>query len=235
MKKILLIVALMLNISFGANVFATFEIKAQKSTKLAFSSSGIVKKIYVDVGSKVKKGQILASLQNEDLVALANTARAQANYASLEYKRYNEVKEYINKNQLDSYRLKKENAMTQLRYSESVLNKTILRAPFDGVITSKSIEEGDVVTSQGATTNAFGMQTTGPMKLVIKFDARYFGLVKVGQPFIFQIGGKGAKIQTTITKVYPSVDEKTQMAMAEAKISNFPSGLFGAGTIITGK
>ena len=125
--------------------------------------------------------------------------------------------------------------MTQLRYSESVLNKTILRAPFDGVITSKSIEEGDVVTSQGATTNAFSMQSVGPMKLVIKFDARYFGIVKVGQPFFFQISGKGTKFKTLISKVYPSVDEKTQMAMAEAKISNFPSGLFGAGTIVTGK
>lgn len=235
MKKILAITVLMLNISFGASVFATFETKAQKSTKLAFSSSGIVKKIYVDVGSSVKEGQILASLQNDDLLALANTARSQSKYASLEYKRYLQVKEYINKNQLDSYRLKRDNAITQQRYSESMLNKTVLRAPFSGVITSKNIEEGDVVTSQGATTNAFGMQSLGAMKLVIKFDARYYGLVKVGQPFIFQIGGKGARLKTTISKVYPSVDEKTQMAVAEAKIDNLPSGLFGAGTIITEK
>ncbi|KIM04847.1 MAG: hypothetical protein KN64_06005 [Sulfurovum sp. AS07-7] len=235
MKKILLTTLLMLNISFGANVFATFETKAQKSAKLAFSSSGIVKKIYVDVGSNVKKGQILASLQNDDLLALANMARSQAKFASLEYQRYSQVKEYINKNQLDSYKLKRDNAITQQRYSESMLNKTVLRAPFSGVITSKNIEEGDVVTSQGAATNAFGIQSVGSMKLVIKFDARYYGLVKAGQPFIFQIGGKGAKLKTTISKVYPSVDEKTQMAVAEAKIDNLPSGLFGAGTIVTGK
>lgn len=234
MKKILLTTILIFNISFGANVFATFETKAQKSAKLAFSSSGIVKKIYVDVGSNVKQGQILASLQNDDLLALANTARSQAKFASLEYQRYLQVKEYINKNQLDSYKLKKDNAITQQRYSESMLDKTVLRAPFSGVITSKNIELGDVVTSQGAVTNAFSIQSLGKMKLVIKFDARYYGLVKAGQLFVFQIGGKGAKLKTTISKVYPSVDEKTQMAVAEAIIDNLPSGLFGTGTIVTG-
>jgi len=235
MKKIIASLTLSLCFVQANGVFATFETTAQKSAKLAFSSSGIVKKIYVDVGSKVKKGDILATLHNEDLVALAATARAQAKFAEAEYNRYAKVKDYINAAQLDSYALKKENALTQLRYNESVLYKTVLKAPFDGVITSRTIEEGDVVTAQAATP-AFKMQSVGPMKLVIKYDARYYDSVKVGQSYIFQIGGKGgAKYQATIRKIYPTIDEKTQMMIAEAYIKNMPLGLFGAGTIATGK
>ncbi len=233
MKKIITLFAITLCYVQAAGVFATFETTAQKSAKLAFSSSGIVKKIYVDVGSKVKKGDILATLHNEDLVALTATARSQAKFATQEYNRYAQVKDYINASQLDSYKLKKENALTQLRYNESVLYKTTLKAPFDGVITAKTIEEGDVVTVQAAT--AFKMQSVGPMKLVIKYDARYYNDVKVGQSYIFQIGGMGAKYKATIVKIYPTIDEKTQMVIAEANIKNMPSGLFGAGTIETGK
>ncbi|MGW8169939.1 MAG: efflux RND transporter periplasmic adaptor subunit [Sulfurovaceae bacterium] len=233
MKKIITLFAMAIVYVQAAGVFATFETTAQKSAKLAFSSSGIVKKIYVDVGSKVNKGDILATLHNEDLVALAATARAQAKFAEAEYNRYAQVKNYINAAQLDSYRLKKENAQTQLKYNESVLYKTVLKAPFSGVITAKTIEEGDVVTAQAATP-AFKMQSVGPMKLIIKYDARYYNTVKVGQPYVFQIGGKGTKYKATIRKIYPTIDEKTQMIIAEAYIKDMPSGLFGAGTIVTG-
>jgi membrane fusion protein, multidrug efflux system len=234
MKKIIALFALAICYVNAGEVFATFETTAGKTAKLAFSSSGIVKNIYVDVGSKVKKGDILAQLHNEDYVALVATARAQAKFATEEYNRYAQVKNYINASQLDSYALKKENALTQLRYNESVLYKTVLKAPFSGVITSKTIEEGDVVTAQAATP-AFKMQTVGPMKLIIKYDAKYYNDVKVGQSYTFQIGGNGAKYKATIRKVYPTIDDKTQMVMAEAYIKNMPSGLFGAGTITTGK
>lgn len=235
MKKIIGLFAIAICYMQAGEVFATFETTAQKSAKLAFSSSGIVKKIYADVGSKVNKGDVLATLHNEDLVALVSTARAQAKFATEEYNRYAQVKDYINASQLDSYRLKKENALTQLRYNESVMYKTVLKAPFTGVITSRTIEEGDVVTAQAATP-AFKMQSVGPMKLVIKYDARYYDSVKVGQSYIFQIGGKGgAKYKATIRKIYPTIDEKTQMMIAEAYIKNMPLGLFGAGMIVTGK
>ncbi|MDY0195870.1 MAG: efflux RND transporter periplasmic adaptor subunit [Sulfurovaceae bacterium] len=233
MKKIITLFVVAIAYIQAAEVFATFETTALKSAKLAFSSSGIVKKVYVDVGSKVKKGDILATLHNEDLVALASTARAQAKFAESEYNRYAQVKNYINAAQLDSYRLKKENAQTQLKYNESVLYKTVLKAPFEGVITAKTIEEGDVVTAQAATP-AFKMQSVGPLKLIMKYDARYYNVVKVGQPYIFQIGGKGTKYKATIRKIYPTIDEKTQMMIAEAYIKDMPSGLFGAGTITTG-
>jgi RND family efflux transporter MFP subunit len=236
MRKIFLALLIVgVSIAHSAEVYATFVSKPSKGAKVAFSSSGIVGNIKVDVGDRVKKGQVLATLNSEDLSALESTARAQAKFATAEYNRYLQVKQYISPAQLDSYRLKKENAITQLKYSQSTQQKTVLRAPFNGVITARNIEIGDMVVSQATSTPAFTMQTSGPIKLVIKYDSKYYGIPKVGSVFVYQIGGRGATRSTKITKIYPSVEEKTNMILAEAIVDNIPSGLFGTGKIIVGK
>lgn len=235
MRKIFLALLVFVSVANCAEVYATFISKPSKGAKVAFSSSGIVKSIKFDVGDSVKKGQVMAVLQNEDLTSLESTSKAEAKFATAEYNRYAQVKQYISPAQLDSYRLKKENANTQLQYSRSMLNKSILKAPFSGIVTARNIEIGDMVTSQTTTNSAFTMQTSGPMKLLIKYDSKYYGLPKVGSVFVYQIGGKGATRSAKITKIYPTVEEKTNMILAEAIVDNIPSGLFGTGKIIVGK
>lgn len=236
MRKIFLVLMLAIgSLAYANDVYATFVTKPSKGAKVAFSSSGIVGSIRVDVGDYVKKGQILASLRNEDLEAQRATAQAQARFATSEYNRYLQVKQYISPVQLDSYRLKKENAITQLRFAQSIVGKSVLRAPFSGTITARNIEVGDMVTSQASTSSAFTMQTDGPMKLLIKYDAKYYGIPKVGSLFVYTIGSSKATRSTKITKIYPSVEEKTSMILAEAIVNNIPSGLYGTGKIIVGK
>lgn len=236
MRKIFLtLLVVVVSIANATEVYATFISKPSRGAKVAFSSSGIVGNIKVDVGSHVKKGQVLASLNSDDLSALESTAKAQAKFATAEYNRYLQVKQYISPAQLDSYRLKKENAITQLKYSQSNQQKTVLRAPFNGVITTRNIEIGDMVTSQTSTSPAFVMQTDGPMKLLIKYDSKYYGIPKVGSVFIYSISGSKATRSAKITKIYPTVEEKTNMILAEAMVDNLPSGLFGTGKIIVGK
>ena len=46
---------------------------------------------------------------------------------------------------LTAYLYKYENAKAQLIYQQALLDKTLLKAPFDGLITQKSVEVGDVV------------------------------------------------------------------------------------------
>lgn len=236
MRKIFLaLLVVVISIANATEVYATFVSKPSRGAKVAFSSSGIVGNIKVDVGSHVKKGQVLATLNSDDLSALESTSRAQAKFATAEYNRYLQVKQYISPAQLDSYRLKKENAITQLKYSQSTQQKTVLRAPFDGVITARNIEIGDMVASQASASPAFTMQTNGPIKLLIKYDSKYYGIPKVGSEFVYTIGSSKAIRSTKITKIYPTVEEKTNMILAEAIVDNLPSGLFGTGKIIVGK
>ena len=76
MTRIILSLMVLMASLNAAEIYATFSIEAKKSANLAFYSSGIVNKVFVDVSSRVKKGQKLVELQNDDLKASLQIAKA---------------------------------------------------------------------------------------------------------------------------------------------------------------
>jgi len=67
----ILFTLLLLSMSIEAKeLYVTFTVEAQRSANLAFSSGGIVAKVEVEVNSVVKRGEVLAILQNDDLKAM---------------------------------------------------------------------------------------------------------------------------------------------------------------------
>jgi len=231
MRKIIL--GLMLSILYlnAEEIYATFSIEADKSANLAFSSSGIVGEVVVDVASIVKKGDVLAKLQNDDLKAQLNITQTALKYAELDYNRQLEVKNIIDKSKFDQYTFKYENAKAQLAYQRSLLDKTILKAPFDGVIYDKLIEAGDVVSGQMIKT-VFKIQSLNKRKLVLGFDQKYWSKVKVGQTFKYGVDGDTKIYTGEISKVYPFANSGNRKIKAEVEVEDFVVGLFGEGYII---
>ncbi|HHO41949.1 MAG TPA: efflux RND transporter periplasmic adaptor subunit, partial [Epsilonproteobacteria bacterium] len=216
------------------DIYATFDVKADQEAQLGFSTSGIVKEIFFDIGDKVKKGDILAVLDNKDLEALRENARVALRYAKKDYDRQKQVKKYINPAQLDQFARAYETAKAQLSYQEALLDKTILKAPFDGTIVSKGIEVGDVVTGQLGS-HAFGIHSLDNMKLVLKFDSKYYNSVKVGDRFVYRLDGSNQEYNGTISKIYPAIDITSRTIGAEVEVEGLASGLFGTGTIKAGQ
>lgn len=213
-------------------IYATFNVEADKSANLAFSSSGIVGEVVVDVASIVKKGDVLAKLQNDDLKAQLNITQTALKYAELDYNRQLKVKNIIDKAKFDQYAFKYENAKAQLAYQRSLLDKTILKAPFDGVIYDKLIEVGDVVSGQMIKT-IFKIQSLNKRKLVLGFDQKYWSKVKVGQTFKYGVDGDTKIYTGEISKIYPFANSGNRKIKAEVEADNFIVGLFGEGYIIT--
>jgi RND family efflux transporter MFP subunit len=231
MKKIvfLLFIALQLN---AEEIYATFDIEAQKSASLAFSSSGIIEKMNVEIGSTVKKDELLAELLNDDIKAMVEVSTVALKYAKSDYERQKKVQQHINESLFDSFAYKYDNAKVQLRYQETLLDKTYLRAPFDGIITAKRVEIGDVVSGQ-MITEVFDIQSLKERKLILKFDQKYHQKVKVGDSFKYKVDGDDSTYSGTISKIYPTIDSKSRKMFAEVKAQGFPVGLFGDGYITT--
>lgn len=230
MKKILVWYFMVLVALNGEDIYATFDVKAQQEAKLGFSTGGIVKEIFVDIGSVVKKGDVLAVLDNADLKALTQSAKVGLKFAQKDYERQKQVKQYINPSQLDQYEKAYETAKAQLAYQEALLDKTLLKAPFDGTIVAKGVEVGDVVTGQFGS-SAFEIHSTESMKLVLNFDSKYYDTVSNGDLFVYQIDGGDQEYNGTISKIYPAIDTKSRTIGAEVVAHGFPSGLFGTGMI----
>lgn len=228
----------------AAEVYSTFTVDASQSANLAFDSSGTIEKIYVDVSSVVKKGDKLVVLKNDDHKASLQIAKAALDsaavalkYAKKDYERQVKIKHMIDEEKFDRYEFAYERAKVafsqakaNLSYKQAIFNKTILHAPFDGVIFEKSVEVGDVVNGMMLRT-IFKIQSKDKRKLVLGFDQRYHQDVKVGHSFKYNVDGDLKTYNGLISKVYPFANSANRKIKAEVEVDSFVVGLFGEGYI----
>jgi RND family efflux transporter MFP subunit len=231
MKKILgVLFALVMGVN-AQNIYATFSVEAENKANLAFSSGGIIKAINVDVGSIVKKGDVLATLENSDLRAALQSAKVALKFAKRDYERQLKVKSLVDQAKLDAYAFKYESAKAKLAYQQALLDKTILKAPFDGVVAAKLKEIGDAVPGMQPVT-IFTLQSQNRRKLKLKIDQKYWKSLEPGLPFKYHVDGDKSEYKGVLSKVYPSANSSSRKLFAEVEAKGFPVGLFGDGYII---
>ena len=242
MIKILMSGVLLSGVLFAQDIYATFTVNASKKADLVLSSTGLIKKIYVDVGDRVKRGDLLLELASDDLKTSLTLAKKKIElaaihekYAKKAYERFLKVKDVIDEGKFDSYSASYESAKVELAkakanlaYKKALLAKTKLRAPFNGVISQKFVQEGDGVSAARMGT-LFRLISQKKQKLIITIDEKYWDKVKVGQSFSFGVDGSDAKYSSKISKIYPSVDAKKRALTLEVKTSGLKVGLFGHG------
>jgi len=235
MKKVLLILGLVLSLSINAKeVYATFTVYAQKSAKLAFNYSGIVKEINVDIMSVVKQGDVLATLISDDLIATNKASKITLKYAKSELERYQGLfnKKLIDKSQLDKYAQAYDAIKAHIELEKTIFAKTILRAPFNGVITKRMIEAGDVVSGQMLKT-AYEIQSEHDRMLVVQFDQKYNTQVKIGDIFKYKLDGDDSQLQGKIFRIYPTANIDNRKIAVQVLAKDLKVGLFGEGYIVT--
>lgn len=242
MKKFLFCVALGLGMLQAQNVYAIFNVVPTQDANLTLDSSGTIAEITVDVGSEVTQGMELLKLSNKDKEANVKMQEAQSQamqqqylFAQKQYQRYKKTKNAVDRNTLDKYYFDYKNLQSSylqsqhnVEYQIEVLNKTILKAPFDGIIASKEVEVGDGVAANNTILFRLISKET---KIVLEFDVKYAGSVKEGDEFEFDIGDKKQVVK--LSKVYPTADEKTRKVKAEAIVEGLIPGTFGDGYIRT--
>ncbi len=137
------------------------EVKPRHETDLAFRIGGKLIARSVDVGARVKKGQVLARLDPADVALQAQAAKAavaaaeaEYAYAKAEFERYQNLfaQKFVSgcaldqkQNALNANRAKFEQAKAQLAVAQNQAAYATLVAPEDGVITAVNAEAGQVV------------------------------------------------------------------------------------------
>jgi RND family efflux transporter MFP subunit len=242
MIKILLTTLVLNSLIFAQDIYATFNVEAQKESKLTLSSSGIVEKIYVDVGDKVKKGELLLELDNDDLKTsvllekkMLQLAELNLKYSKKAYERFTKIKDVIDEEKFDRASAEYERAEINLAkakasliYKQAQLDKTYLKAPFDGVISEKNIELGSGVSSAKMET-LFTLITPDDLLLKVSIDEKYLSQIKLGQIFTYYTDNSKNLRSAKISKIYPSVNPKTRSITVEIPATDLKVGMFGYG------
>lgn len=215
--------------------------------------NGYVAKWLVDIGDHVKKGQVLATIETPELDAELSAARAQlkaseaqvaARQAEAEFsKTTNErwrdspkgvVSEQERESKKADYqsseaRLYAANAQVALdqakvdQYSALAQFKQVT-APFDGTITERKIDIGNLVTagSTSATTPLYRMAQTDPLRVFVDVPQNSAGeLAKAGVPAqIRSAGTPGSEVEGKITRSAESINAQARTMRVEVDIPN---------------
>jgi RND family efflux transporter MFP subunit len=163
---------------------ASGYIVAQRKAAVASKVTGSLVALMVEEGSKIKRGDVIARMENIDVSAVRdqaaanlNTAlatleqtRADRDNAQKEYERYKQLvaRDYVSKSDYEVVETRYRRAVEGVKASEAVvhaaeaalqnakasLDYTLIRAPFDAVVLTKNADIGDIVTPLGAAANA---------------------------------------------------------------------------------
>ena len=92
MKKVFIATLFIFNALIAGEVYATFDVVSEKSSELGLSISGVVGALHVEVGDKVKKGDLILSLDNGQEKKELEIAKKNAEHSQKTYERYTSLK-----------------------------------------------------------------------------------------------------------------------------------------------
>ena len=125
------------------------KVRASKRVDLSFEVGGLLTDLPIREGIRVKKGQILAKLDQRNFKNNVLSAKAAFTEAKLNYERQQKLykEKIIAQSVLDSSKSTYDRALAQLEIAKKNLSDTELAAPFDGIITNRYVENHQKVNS----------------------------------------------------------------------------------------
>ena len=203
-EKISFDTAKVMKTDIQTSITATGTIEPVTSVTVGTQVSGIVSHLYVDYNTVVKKGQVIAELDRTNLISELNTAKANLssaqsslNYQLSNFNRYKELhdKGLVSADEFESARLQYLQAKEQVNTSKESVQKAqtnlgyaTITSPIDGVILSKSVEEGQTVAASFNTPELFVIaQDLTNMRVIADIDEADIGGVKEGQRVSFTV------------------------------------------------
>jgi RND family efflux transporter MFP subunit len=164
---------------------------AQQSN-LAFEIPGKINVINVDIGDTVRKGQILAELDDREATAQLKQAKARYDLALQILNRYKDLRSegHISIQDLDNANSEELIAKSQYEFFKVKLEQTKLIAPFDGVIQNRYLDRGSVINGGIPIVEILGSKN---VEAHISIPLKFIDKLIIGNFYDFTIGNKKSK------------------------------------------
>jgi RND family efflux transporter MFP subunit len=195
------------------NVTFTASVEPEVKNNIAPAAPGRIRKIFVEVGDRVTKGQKLAQM---DAANLSNS-ETQIENLRKSYKRVSELFAVGGASQqdLDNAKLQLDVAETNLR---NLNENTSLISPLSGIVTARNYDEGDLYSGQMA---ILTVMQINPVKLIVNVSESYYSRIRTGMSVDIAVDViEGERFQGKVSLIYPTIDERTRTFGVEVKISN---------------
>lgn len=164
----------------------------QHSNRIFFEIPGKINVINVDIGDTVRKGQILAELDDREASAQLKQAKARYDLALQILNRYKDLRSegHISIQDLDNANSEELIAKSQYEFFKVKLEQTKLIAPFDGVIQNRYLDRGSVINGGIPIVEILGSKN---VEAHISIPLKFIDKLIIGNFYDFTIGNKKSK------------------------------------------
>jgi RND family efflux transporter MFP subunit len=200
-------------------------------------ASGYVTAWFVDIGAKVKKGQVLATIDAPDLDQQLAQARADlavakanlelANVTLLRWQRLatQNIVSQQDKDEKSGDQLAKQSAVEASKANVARLEALTafknLTAPFDGVVTARSLDIGDLVNAGGNTGRAlFQVSDLHKVRIYVNVPQAFLNGMKEGVTATLRMPGKDQTYEAVLTTTSNSLTENNRSALIQLQADN---------------
>jgi len=230
----------------SAVLTASGYVVAQREASVSSKGTGVLVYLGVVEGDKVKQGQIIARLDDRDIVAQFDQAKSNLQLYEAQLKEsennYNREKELLDRGlssqqSLDqaeaNYKTLLANidiAKAGIRAAEVALENMIIRAPFDGTVLTKNAEVGEIVAPFGAsTTSRAAVVTIADMNsLMVETDVSESNITKIEQDQDCEIvldANPAKTYQGYVFKIVPTADRSKATVLVKVAFKNYDSSV----------
>ena len=202
---------------------------------IAARSSGYVQRWTKDIGSQVTRGEVLAVIESPEVdqqLSQAEAARQQAAaslaLAKSTVERWEALrkKDVVSQQELDERRSGATQAVANLAAADANVARlrqlqgfTRVLAPFDGVITRRNVEVGDLVDSSGKA--LFVLTQMDPLRIYVNVPQSYAQLVRAGQKVVVtQAELRGRAFNGEVARTAGAIDPATRTMQVEINLPN---------------
>lgn len=205
--------------SLSELVVSSGTLRPDEEVDLSFETSGKIVAIYFTEGSRVKKGDILAKINDRPLQAQLEKLEAQLKMAEGKEFRQRSLldKDAISQESYDQVQTDVQSLKADINLVKARISETELKAPFDGIIGLRNLSEGSYATSSTRISHLIKMS---PLKIEFSIPEKYASEIKIGYPLTFKIDGIDQIFNATVYAIDPKADVDMRTIVLRALYPN---------------
>jgi RND family efflux transporter MFP subunit len=212
-------------------------LRARSVAALSSSVTGTVRTLKVRLGSKVRAGDALIQLSAAEIDAKVNQAKATFTQAEIELKRAQQLKtsQSIPASQYELARAQFQVAEATLAEAEVMRGYTVIKAPFDGVVTAKQCEVGDLALPGKP---LLVLESPGALRLEAAVPEAIASYLKLGQAMLVRVDALQRDLPAVVSELSPSADPVSRTLLVKLDLPKEPElrpGMFGRLVVRTGE
>ncbi len=193
--------------------------RPDEEVDLSFETSGKIVQINFTEGTRVKKGDLLAKVNDLPLQAQLEKLEAQLRMAEAKEFRQRSLlnKDAISQESYDQVQTDVQTIKADINLIKANISQTELRAPFDGIIGLRYVSEGSFTTMS---TKIARLTKISPLKMEFAISQKYASEIKIGYPITFTIEGFSKTFNASVYAIEPKIDLETRTIVLRAMYQN---------------